>query len=51
VIGNPITLPRIDNPSQEEIDKYHALYIEKLVDLFERNKGRFGYKDRTLNLI
>lgn len=51
VVGNPIKLPKIDNPTQEDVDKWHAVYVEKLIDLFERNKGRFGYKDRELNLI
>lgn len=50
-MGNPIDLPRIERPSQADIDKYHALYIEKLTDLFERNKGAFGYGDRTLSLF
>jgi hypothetical protein len=50
VVGNPITLPRIDNPTQEQVDHWHGVYVEKLVDLFERNKARFGYADRTLNL-
>jgi hypothetical protein len=50
VIGNPIHLPKISKPTTEDVEKYHAIYIEKLVDLFERNKARFGYGDRTLNL-
>ena len=50
VIGNPIRLPKIDNPSNEEIDKWHRLYIEKLQDLFNRNKAKFGYADRNLEL-
>lgn len=35
-------LPKIPNPTQADIDKWHAHYIEKLVDLFERNKAKFG---------
>lgn len=50
VIGNPIKLPLIPNPTAADVKKYHAIYVEKLVDLFERNKERFGYGDRKLNL-
>lgn len=35
-VGNPIDLPTIPNPTKADIDKWHALYVEKLVDLFER---------------
>lgn len=51
VIGNPIQLPKIPNPTQADIDKWHDHYIDKLVDLFERNKAKFGYPDRTLELF
>src|SRR6056297_570746 len=51
VVGNPIDLPRIADPTQEDIDKYHAIYIEKLTALFERNKAAFGYPDRELHLF
>ncbi|TFJ83941.1 hypothetical protein NSK_005036 [Nannochloropsis salina CCMP1776] len=51
VVGNPIDLPRIADPTQEDIDKFHAIYIEKLTDLFERNKAAFGYPDRELHLF
>jgi hypothetical protein len=42
---------QIDEPSDEDVNKYHALYIEKLQDLFERNKVLFGYPDRKLELF
>ncbi|GAB5029520.1 diacylglycerol acyltransferase family protein [Nannochloropsis oceanica] len=50
VVGNPFRLPKISDPSQEDIDKWHAVYVQKLVDLFDRNKAKFGYGDRELEL-
>lgn len=50
-MGNPIDLPRTPHPTQADIDKWHAVYIAKLTDLFERNKAAFGYGDRKLNLL
>ena len=48
VFGNPIQLPHKPNPTNEEIEYYHDLYMKKLEDLFERNKTHFGYADRKL---
>lgn len=50
VITKAMDLPQIDNPTEADVAKYHQIYVEKLVDLFERNKARYGYGDRTLNV-
>ncbi|MBN3321665.1 DGAT2 acyltransferase, partial [Atractosteus spatula] len=42
VVGEPITIPRIENPSQEEVDQYHTMYISSLLKLFDKYKTRFG---------
>ena len=51
VLGSPMQLPRVANPSDEEVAKYHALYIQSLTDLFDRHKERFGYGGRTLEVV
>lgn len=38
VFGKPIQLPRIEHPSRDDVAKYHAIYIQALQDLFDRNK-------------
>jgi hypothetical protein len=50
VVGNPIILPKIAEPTQEQIDHWHAIYVDKLIDIFERNKAKFGYADRELEI-
>ncbi|MBN3294411.1 DGAT2 acyltransferase, partial [Polypterus senegalus] len=45
VVGEPITVPKIENPTQEEIDQYHDLYIHSLIKLFEKYKTKFGLRD------
>ena len=42
---------QIASPSQEDIDKYHALYVEALVALFNRNKALFGYANEELEVF
>ncbi|XP_067889179.1 diacylglycerol O-acyltransferase 2 isoform X2 [Heterodontus francisci] len=43
VVGEPITVPQIENPSQEEVDIYHKMYICSLGKLFNKYKTKFGY--------
>ncbi|KAH0625259.1 hypothetical protein JD844_033655 [Phrynosoma platyrhinos] len=42
VVGEPITIPRIENPSQKEVDFYHSLYVSSLIKLFDKYKTKFG---------
>lgn len=28
VFGEPITLPKLETPSNEDVDKWHAVYLE-----------------------
>jgi 2-acylglycerol O-acyltransferase 2 len=38
VVGAPIALPKIAQPSQEEIEHWHAVYMEALLELYRENK-------------
>jgi 2-acylglycerol O-acyltransferase 2 len=51
VWGAPIKLPKIENPTNEDVDKWHAKYLEHLQGIFDRNKARFGYGDRELEIF
>lgn len=51
VWGKPIKLPRIERPSQEDIDHWHSVYIDHIKGVFDRNKARFGYGDRELEIL
>lgn len=41
VFGEPIEVDKNENPTEEEIDRLHSLFLEKLVELFEKYKHRF----------
>ncbi|XP_042550854.1 acyl-CoA wax alcohol acyltransferase 2 [Dipodomys spectabilis] len=45
VVGKPLLLPKIVNPSQEIVDKYHQLYIEALRKLFDEHKTKYGISE------
>jgi len=49
-IGPPIDMPHIDVPTKEEIEKWHSMYIEALVSLFDAKKSEAGYPDSTLEI-
>ncbi|VDO97753.1 unnamed protein product [Heligmosomoides polygyrus] len=51
VVGAPIPVEKNPNPSQEQIDKLHELYVEKLNELFETHKKQFGVPEDAKLLI
>ncbi|GAB6024245.1 Diacylglycerol O-acyltransferase 2 [Chamberlinius hualienensis] len=52
VVGKPIEVEQISNPSDETIDFYHQKYIESLQQLFHDYKNQFGnvYQNHTLTI-
>lgn len=51
VVGRPLELPRIAQPTQEDVDHHHKRYIVELEALFERNKAEAGYPSIYLELL
>lgn len=41
-VGEPITVPKLEQPTQQDIDLYHTMYMEALVKLFNKHKTKFG---------
>ena len=50
VAGKAIEVPKIAEPTQEDIDKYHKIYVEEVVRLFETYKSKAGpmYENKKL---
>jgi 2-acylglycerol O-acyltransferase 2 len=48
IIGKPIIIPKINNPTNEDIDKYHSIYINTLQELFDKYKSKT--KSHTLEI-
>ncbi|XP_043933106.1 2-acylglycerol O-acyltransferase 3 isoform X2 [Protopterus annectens] len=42
VVGRPVSVTRITKPSEEEVNKYHILYMEALKKLFNEHKVSCG---------
>lgn len=47
-VGKPIEVPKVANPTQEQIDEYHDMYIAGLKAVFEENKASCGYANANL---
>jgi len=41
VVGDAIQLPKIEDPTREDVAKYHAIYMKSLVALFNDNKKEY----------
>jgi len=50
IIGKPIPVPKISNPTEEELVKYRDLYIEGISRLFETYKAEYGMKNVKLRI-
>lgn len=42
VIGEPVTVPQIKDPSPETVDLYHNMYKRSLIRLFHEHKTKYG---------
>jgi len=42
VVGKAIELPLIEDPTNEDVEKYHQMYMDALQDLFNRNKAKYA---------
>ena len=51
VIGNPIIVPKIADPTEEELRKYHTIFVKELTLLFEKYKHDYGMGEVTLRIV
>ncbi|KAI4871547.1 hypothetical protein NFI96_030373 [Prochilodus magdalenae] len=51
VVGEPITVPKVEDPPPDMIDMYHTMYIKSLTTLFDNYKTRFGLKETDSLLV
>jgi 2-acylglycerol O-acyltransferase 2 len=38
VVGKPLDVPKIEKPTQEDVDEWHGKYVQALLDLYHANK-------------
>lgn len=50
-MGKPIDLPKIADPKNEIVDKYHQIFIEELTKLFEEHKTKYSKHPDEMELV
>jgi 2-acylglycerol O-acyltransferase 2 len=50
VVGAPIPVDKVENPTEEDLKRVQAVFLESMTDLFERYKHEYGYGDIHLNI-
>ncbi|XP_078736324.1 diacylglycerol O-acyltransferase 2 [Lampetra fluviatilis] len=51
VVGEPITVPHIPEPTAEDVDRYHALYVSGLQRVFNSHKAAYGLAETDTLII
>lgn len=51
VMGDPIHVGKIENPTQEQIDKLHAHYLDELRTIYKANQDLSDKYDKQLELV
>mmetsp|Transcript_15193 Transcript_15193/g.28830 ORF Transcript_15193/g.28830 Transcript_15193/m.28830 type:complete len:327 (+) Transcript_15193:135-1115(+) len=52
VTGQPLGLPKIEKPTQQDIDKYHQQYCDQVTRLYEKYKEKIPeYKHKKLIIV
>ncbi|KAL9963500.1 hypothetical protein ACROYT_G027011 [Oculina patagonica] len=47
VVGSPIPVKKVENPSEEEINQLHSEYVRKLKELFDEHRDACGESKET----
>eukprot|EP01111_Echinosteliopsis_oligospora_P017112 TRINITY_DN730_c2_g2_i1.p1 TRINITY_DN730_c2_g2~~TRINITY_DN730_c2_g2_i1.p1 ORF type:complete len:692 (-),score=167.96 TRINITY_DN730_c2_g2_i1:49-2124(-) len=51
VLGEPISITKVEEPSQADVDEISNEYFARLVKIFEENKAKYGHPETTLKFI
>ena len=46
-VGSPIPVEKVENPSEQQMNKLHSEYKEKLKELFEQHRDACGVQKET----
>lgn len=51
IVGEPIDVIPISQPTTEQIEELHQIYLQSVETLFERNKLKYGLDHVRLKII
>jgi Diacylglycerol acyltransferase len=50
-LGDPLQCPKMENPTQEQIDEYHTKLLAGFQQVFDQHKEAYGWKHKTLEFV
>ena len=50
-VGTPIPTVKTEHPTPEQIDTYHALYLQELERLYHKHKAEAGYGSIPIRFV
>ena len=42
VVGRPLIVERVENPSEAQVSELHRLYRFAILEIYQRHRARFG---------
>lgn len=51
VVGKPIAVPKIEKPTEEQLLKYQAVFIEEMTRIFHTYRHEYGMQDIQLRVV
>ena len=51
VIGKPILIPQIAEPTSEDIQKYLSRFIDAMQGMYQRHQAAAGYPESSLEVM
>lgn len=52
IVGSPIDVKQVANPTKEQIDELHEKYINELIQIFNENKAKYlTNKETTIQIV
>jgi len=50
-LGEPIVCPQIDEPTNQDISKYHKLMLKGFEAVFDKHKEAYGWSDKKIKFV
>ncbi|XP_050296929.1 2-acylglycerol O-acyltransferase 1-like [Anthonomus grandis grandis] len=51
VVGSPVDVPKIENPTREQVEEYHGKFVEHLQQMFEEQKFHYLEDPENTKLV
>jgi len=50
-IGDPVVVPKVDDPTNEQVDKYHRELLDGFQRTFDFHKAAYGWPEKKMKMV